>query len=135
MATTETAARPAEEVGTDTTNRSWKRGLIAGATAVALALGAITYANSGEETTHADLPTVDSQMMSRDEIVSDWVNRGLVPSKALDPALSSREDVVRDMVNRGLVPNQALDPASISREDILRDLVNRGLIPRQSLGE
>lgn len=134
MAATETAARPVEKVGT-TTKRSWKRRLIAGAAAVALALGAISYANSGEETTHTNVPTVDSQTTSRDDIVRDLVNRGLVPSQALDPAPSSKEEIVRELVNRGLVPRQALDPASISREEILRELVNRGLIPRQSLSE
>jgi len=56
---------------------------------------------------------------SRDDVVRDLVERGLVPAATLDdgthitgPGLQptrTRDDVVRDLVERGLVPSASLD--------------------------
>lgn len=128
--------RPVERVEPSTPVRQWNRKLIAWvATAVVLAAMSAAYLISADETIHVRAPTSASETMSREDIVRNLVNQGLVPSQALDPATRSREDILRDLVNQGLIPAQSLETEQLSREDILRDLVNRGLIPHQSLNE
>ncbi len=70
---------------------------------------------------------------SRDDLVRDLVNGGVVPAATLESAPPSREDLVRDLVNRGVVPAATLESAPPSREDLIRDLVARGLIPAATL--
>jgi len=45
------------------------------------------------------------------------------------PATQSRDDIVQDLVDRGLVPHQTLQPVPQSRDEIVQDLVDRGLVP------
>ena len=63
-----------------------------------------------------------------------------------EPAPRTRDDVVRDLVDRGLVPAATLDdgtqiispalaPAPRTRDDIVRDLVARGLVPAATLDD
>ena len=66
--------------------------------------------------------------------------------RTVTPASRSRDDVVRDLVNRGIVPAATLDDgtqissralalASRSRDDIVRDLVARGIVPAATLDD
>ena len=131
MSIQEATRRRVEEVEPDRSQRVWTRGMIAGGAAVILLVSALVvtaFLISGDQTTQPTVRSVDSEAIMR-----DLVNRGLIPSQALEPASLSREAVTRDLVNRGLIPSQALEPASPSREAITRDLVNRGLIPKQTL--
>ena len=110
------------------------RGIAIGATVVLVALVTLIafVQSAGHESVR---PTPQPVSESRDDIVRDLVNRGLVPSPTLQPAPQSRDDIVRDLVNRGLVPSPTLQPAPQSRDDIVRDLVNRGLVPAATLND
>jgi len=49
------------------------------------------------------------------------------------PTSLTRDDIVQDLVDRGLVPGEALQPAPLTRDDIVQDLVDRGLVPAATL--
>ena len=57
------------------------------------------------------------------------------PARRSQPAPPSRDDIVQDLVDRGLVPRQTLQPAPPSRDDIVQDLVDRGLVPAATLDD
>jgi hypothetical protein len=59
-------------------------------------------------------------------------DREFVPSMQ-QPAPQTRDDIVQDLVDRGLVPGGALQPAPQTRDDIVQDLVDRGLVPAATL--
>ena len=63
-----------------------------------------------------------------------------------EPAPLTRDDIVRDLVDRGVVPAATLDdgtqitspalaPAPRTRDDIVRDLVERGVVPAATLDD
>ncbi len=54
---------------------------------------------------------------------------------AVQPAPQSRDDIVQDLVDRGLIPRQTLQTAPLSRDDIVQDLVDRGLVPAATLDD
>ena len=66
---------------------------------------------------------------------SEGADRGVVPSRALEPAPMTMDDKLQDLVDRGLVPREALEPAPLTMDDKLQDLMNRGLISRYALDE
>lgn len=133
MSIQEATRRRVEEVEPGRSQRVWTRGMIAGGAAVILLVSALVvsaFLISGDQAAQPTVRTVDSEAIMR-----DLVNRGLIPSQALQPASPSREAITRDLVNQGLIPSQTLEPASPSREAITRDLVNRGLVPKQTLND
>ena len=109
------------------------RGIAIGATVVLVALVTLIafVQSAGHESVR---PTPQPVSESRDDIVRDLVDRGLVPSptqQPAQPAPQSRDDIVRDLVNRGLVPSPTPQPAPQSRDDIVRDLVTADSCRRQ----
>jgi hypothetical protein len=50
------------------------------------------------------------------------------------PAAPSRDAIVQDLVDRGIVPGRTLQPAAPSRDAIVQDLVDRGLVPAATIG-
>ncbi|HEX4981196.1 MAG TPA: hypothetical protein VFV63_05835 [Ilumatobacteraceae bacterium] len=59
-------------------------------------------------------------------------DRELVPSMQ-QPAPLTRDEIVQDLVDRGLVPSEAVRPAPLTRDEIVQDLVDRGLVPAATL--
>ena len=113
------------------------RGIAIGATVVLVALVTLValVQSAGHESVR---PTPQPASESRDDIVRDLVNRGLVPSPTRQPAQpvsQSRDDIVHDLVTRGLVPAATLQTAPLSRDEIVRDLVTRGLVPAATLDD
>ena len=103
-----------------------------GVTAVVVAMiTLVAYAqSSGEDLVR---PTRQHVPQSRDDIVQDLVDRGLVPSPTRQTTPPTRDDIVQDLVDRGLVPSPTRQTTPPTRDDIVQDLVDRGLVPAATL--
>jgi hypothetical protein len=102
------ATIPAERSTSYAPGRVPTRGMLAaGATVVLVALVTLVafVQGAGHESVR---PTRQPAPQSRDDIVQDLVDRGLVPSPTRQPAPQSRDDIVQDLVDRGLVPAASL---------------------------
>ncbi|HWM18255.1 MAG TPA: hypothetical protein VNO51_01115 [Ilumatobacteraceae bacterium] len=109
------------------------RSIAIGLTAVTVAIVAIVtlvaYVRSSDtETVRPTHPPAQS----RDDIVQDLVDRGLIPSPTPQRTPMTRDDLVQDLVDRGLVPSPTPQPAPLTRDEIVQDLVDRGLVPAAS---
>jgi hypothetical protein len=93
----------AERTSSSVPNRVPTGRLIAiGVTAVVIAI--VTFVAYGRSSGHdVAPPTRQHAPQSRDEIVQDLVDRGLVPSPTRQNT-PTRDDIVQDLVDRGLVP-------------------------------
>ncbi len=105
-----------------------------GATVVLVALVTLIafVQSAGHESVR---PTPQPVSESRDDIVRDLVDRGLVPSPTLQPAPRPATTSSKTSSTADSSPAQRLQPAPHSRDDIVRDLVNRGLVPAATLND
>ena len=92
--------------------RPTRKVIVISATALVVASVALAgvVQNSRHETSQPAAnaaPTVDAP--SRDDVVRDLVDRGLVPAQTLEVASPTRDDVVRDLVNRDDIPTDAMN--------------------------
>ncbi len=109
--------------------RPTRRMIAIGATTLVVAIVsmAAVVQNSDDQTSE---PAVQPAPQSRDGIVQDLADRGLIPRQTPQPAPLSHDGIVQDLADRGLIPRQTPQPAPLSRDGIVQDLADRGLIPR-----
>jgi hypothetical protein len=118
-----------------------RRAVIIGAATLAVAgatVFAVVIGPGASESRDAPRTTVDPTAQDAvDEPAIAEPNQVQVPR--------SRDDVVRDLVERGLVPAATLDDGTQitrpglqpirTRDDVVRDLVERGLVPAATLDD
>ncbi len=118
-----------------------RRAVVIGAATLAVAgamVVAVLIASGASDSRDAPRTTVSPT-------VPDAVNEQPIAEPTQVQAPSSRDEVVRDLVERGLIPAATLDDGTqIARlvlhprrtlDDVLRDLVERGLIPAATLDD